>query len=275
MRNLLTWGFRGALVVLLAAISIAAKPAALGGRVALPERPHNSYVYDEDRLLSAQQVQFFNLLAEELYRKTGVGLAAALMDDIRHEDPRSYATNVAHTWGIGSKSDEGILIFVALKQKRRSVEVGYGAEGYLPDVLVERLQQKALVPAFRQGKYGDGIITLAYYLAQTVAKEKGVVLDIQGDMPQEEMPFPASSWIFIFLVILFLIFASRGGGRRGGNRRHDDSALWFLLGMMMNSGNHRGSRGGFGGGFGGGMGGGFGGGFGGGHFGGGGSGGSW
>ena len=239
-----------------------AAPWGIEGR--LPPRPQHSYLYDEDRLLNAQQAQYFNQLAEELYRKTGVGLAAALMDDIGISDARKYATETAHKWGVGGKTDEGILIFVALKQRRRSVEVGYGAEGYLPDVLVERLQQQTLIPAFRKEKYGEGVLQLAYSLAKVVAQEKGVTLNIgEANIPGEE-PMTLRGWIFIVIVIVLLLSA-RGNG-----------FFYFLLGALM-SGNHH-HRGGFGGGGFGGFGGrsrGFGGGFGGGRFGGGGSGGSW
>ncbi|HPW95305.1 MAG TPA: TPM domain-containing protein, partial [Fibrobacteraceae bacterium] len=119
--------------------------------------PVNSYVFDENRLLTTQETETFNLIAQELYNKTGVGLAAALYQDIGEEDPREFALKTAESFGIGKKGvDEGILIFVAMNQKRRSVEVGYGAEPYLPDVLVEKIQQQTLVPAFRQRKYGEG-----------------------------------------------------------------------------------------------------------------------
>jgi len=255
-------GIRKIIIVIIAMMTFAL--------AAGPERPRNSYVYDEDRLMTAQQVQFFNLLAEELYRKTGVGLAAALLDDVGQEDPRAFATNLAHRWGIGGKSDEGILIFVALKQRRRSVEVGYGAEGYLPDVLVERIQQKTLIPAFRQNKYGEGVVALAYYLAQTVAKEKGVVLEIEGNIEPEQQPMTLGGWIFILFVAMLLMMAYRRG--------HSYSMFGlfgYLMGMSQASKHNRRGPGGFGGGFGGGGFGGFGGGFGGGHFGGGGSGGSW
>jgi len=256
------------LLVLLLAIPVAAGFAV--NKKGLPKRPTNSYVYDEDRLLSKQDVQFFNALAEELYRKTKVGLAVALVHDIGFADFRDYAVKIAESWGVGSKNDEGILIFAAMKQHRRSVEVGYGAEGYLPDVLVERLQQKTIVPAFRIEKYGQGVITLAWEIAQVVAKEKGVTLEVNTDqLPQEEENSPFGLALIIF-VILFLFVSKNGGGRGNG-------CLWFLLGNALSnsSRSHHGPRGGFGGGFGGFGGGGFGGGFGGGHFGGGGSGGSW
>lgn len=233
----------------------------------LPARPVSSYVYDENRLMSAQEVQQFNLIAEELYRKAGVGLAAALMNDIGNNDYRDFAVRTAQNWGVGGKSNEGILIFVAQKQRRRSVEVGYGAEGYLPDALAERLQQATLVPAFRQQKYGTGILALAWEIAQVIAKEKNIQLNIGENPVPEESGVPARMVLFIMFVAFMLMMAKFSGGRGNG-------CLWFMLGNAIgNASRNSGSRGGFGGGFGGR--GGFGGGFGGGGFGGGGSGGSW
>ena len=233
-------------------ILLLAIPVAAGFKVnkaGLPKRPQNSYVLDEDRLLTKQEVQFINALSEELYRKAGFGLAVALIHDIGFADFRDYA-------------------FAAMKQRRRSVEVGYGAEGYLPDVLVERLQQKTIVPAFRVEKYGQGVITLAWEIAQVVAKEKGITIEVNTDqLPQEEENSPFGLALIIF-VILFLLVSKNGGGRGNG-------CLWFLLGNALSNSSRGHHRGGFGGGFGGFGGGGFGGGFGGGHFGGGGSGGSW
>ncbi|MBR3070524.1 TPM domain-containing protein [Fibrobacter sp.] len=253
------------LFVLLLAIPVAAGFSV--NKKGLPKRPQNSYVYDEDRLLTKQEVQFVNELAEQLYKKAGVGLAVALIHDIGYADFRDYALKIAESWGVGGKSNEGILIFAAMKQRRRSVEVGYGAEGYLPDVLVERLQQKTIVPAFKVEKYGQGVMQLAWEIAQVVAKEKGITLDVNTDqLPQEDDD--SSGLGLIIFVILFLLVAKNGGGRGNG-------CLWFLLGNALSNSSRGHHRGGFGGGFGGFGGGGFGGGFGGGSFGGGGSGGSW
>jgi len=242
------------------------------GERRIPPRPSNSYVYDENRLMTAQEVQQFNLIAEELYKKAGVGLAAALMNDIGNNDFRDYAVRTAQSWGVGGKSNEGIMIFISLKQRRRSVEVGYGAEGYLPDALVERLQQNSLIPAFRQQKYGTGVLALAWEIAQVVAKEKNIQLNIGENPLPEESGVPARMMLFIMFVAFMLMMAKFSGGRGNG-------CLWFMLGNAIgNAGRNNNSRGGFGGGFGGrgGFGGGFGGGgFGGGGFGGGGSGGSW
>ena len=205
-----------------------------------PPRPHNSYVYDENRLMSAQQVEYFNRLSEELYRKTGVAIAAALLDNIGHREARSYAFEIAEKWGIGGKSNEGVLIFAALKQRRRSVEVGYGAEGYLPDALVERLQQETLIPAFRKERYGEGVLLLALRIAKVVAHQKNVTLELGDNPVPEEEPMTVRGWIFIIFVFTVLFLMRGNLGRM------------LFLGMLLNGGRGHGrgfGGGGFGGGF--------------------------
>ena len=231
---------------------------------ALPKRPVNCYVYDENRLMSAQQVEFFNKLSDELYRKTGATIAAVLVDDIGRQDARMFALETAEHWGVGGKTNEGILIYVALKQRRRSVEVGYGAEGYLPDALVERLQQQTLIPAFRRERYGEGIVALAYSIAEVVAREKGVSLEIAAEKAPQEDPVTLREWIFIILIFGIVIALAAKGRRMdyipSGNSKHKKRMTGFGGGSF---GGYSGRGGRFSGGFGGG------------HFGGGGSGGSW
>ncbi|MDR1759628.1 MAG: TPM domain-containing protein [Fibrobacter sp.] len=236
--------------------------------VPVPPSPENGAVYDEARLLSAGETQIFNRIADVLYQQTGVAIAAAIFKDIGSEEARDFAGKVAHAWGVGGKTDEGILIFIALDQKRRSVEVGYGAEGYLPDALVERLQQETLVPAFRRQEYGNGILALAWSLAEAVAKEKNITLSadsIENFIPekrQSPQANPLVGLILIILIVIIIIKNNKRGGRPGGRIFIPPSVFGGGFGAGY-GGSRRGSApGSFGG-------------FGGGRFGGGGSGGSW
>lgn len=237
-----------------------------------PPRPATGVVYDDAGLLDSGSIQSVNALATELYAKTGFALGVAVLADIGDEDYRNAALATAQGWGLGQKGkDEAALIFIAIQQRRRSIEIGYGAEGYLPDALVERIQQQALVPAFRDKRYGAGIVNTIALISQVVAKEKGVELAAvpanvarpPARAPQNSLSTPAV-FLILFIIVVVSSIASRNSRRRG-----------VVGGAPF--------IGGFGGGFGGGMGGGsrgsgFGGGFGGfggGSFGGGGSGGDW
>ena len=180
----------------------------------LPEKPKNSLVYDEDRLMSAQQIGYFDELSSELFRKTGVIIAAVLVDDIESVNIHTYATRTAEKWELGGNSGNAILILSALKQRSKTVEIGTGAEPLLTKAHAERLQQELLVPAFRKDKYGEGVLALAYAISSEIAQQKKTALDIRPFIP-EETPMTVQGWIFIVVVFGLLIFIGRKGRRFG------------------------------------------------------------
>lgn len=243
-------------LALLAAQAVLAAPAV---RVRLPEAP-SRFLYDEPGVLSADERASIedSLMA---YYQQGIQIGVAIFSTI-HDDPiEDVSMALAEKWKPGRKdTDNGALIVVALEQHAMRIEVGYGLEGGLTDAISGRIIQGDMAPAFRQGRFGDGL--------------QHAISDIARVARGEAIPEPEHTqlppWVPLLLIVLLIIFisfvkrASRRAwtsGRRGGGGFYP----WF---------------GGFGGGGGGGGwsgGGGFGGGgsFGGGSFGGGGASGHW
>lgn len=220
----------------------------------IPTKPSNSFVYDENHLMSAQEIHLFNTLAEELHNKTGIDIACVLMNDIGKDGFQQFAAQTTKEWNLGGENQESILILVSQKQRKRSIETGSGVKEYLNDATIYKTQQKTLAPAFRQQKYGEGILAFAWNLAQISAQEKGATIDLDGSQfITEEKSVPARTILFIMLVAFLLLMSKFSGGRGNG-------CLWFLFGNVLES-KKESSRSGFGGGFGRGKGG-FGGGFG-------------
>ena len=164
------------------------------------------------------------------------------------------------------------MILLAVKDRQVWVEVGYDLEEFITDGFAGELSRKVMVPEFRQGAYGAGLLAGVQRIAGRIAERRNVTLEgapPQQDGPQGDDVGLGGSAIF-FLILLFIVLNMIGRTRR---RRR----FWGGLGPWSgwNSG-----VGPFGGGFGGGLGGGGGfgggfGGFGGGRSGGGGGGGSW
>ncbi len=167
-----------------------------------------------------------------------------------------YAIRLFEQTGVGQKSrDNGLLIVFAKTERRVRIEVGYDLEEFVTDGFAGDTIRQEMLPAFRGGDYGGGLLAGTTRVINRIAERRGVTLaDVPASAPEAEATSPARAlWLPILLVILFMVISMiRRGGPRSGVRR-------------------RGGWGGFGGPFIGGFGGGFGGGgFGGGGFGGGG-----
>jgi uncharacterized protein len=179
--------------------------------------------------------------------------------------------------GIGERAkDNGLLIVVAVEDRRVRIEVGYGLEGFVTDGYAGQTIRELILPAFRSGQYGPGLVAGTTRIINRIAEQRGVALQ---DVPPTQAParrdrnnngFPGA---LVFLIILFIVMMMSRGQRRRRRRWGGGSWSGWNSGVGPFGTGYGGFGGGFGG-FGGGGGGGFGG-FGGGRSGGGGASGGW
>jgi uncharacterized protein len=255
--------------------------------------PFNPIV-DNANVIDAETRLRLESIYRGLQQRGNIQYAVLTVNTTGDLDIFDYSLAVARGWGIGSKEGEkaGLLLVVAIQDRKYFTQVSRHIEGDLPDGLVGQIQRERLVPAFRQGNYSKGILDTVQAYAATLGAKRG--FSVEGideryayrDQPRYEAQPAKKSVSSICIGILVLVFilillssASRRGGRGGGGGCLQ-ALLWGSLFSNLSGGGRHSSGwggGGFGGGgFGGGGGGGFGGGFGGGgDFGGGGSGGSW
>lgn len=196
-----------------------------------------------------------------------------------YADIREYALKMFENGGrgIGDRGkDNGLLVVVAVEDRRVDIEVGYALEEFITDGFAGETIRKSMTPHFKNGDYGAGLVAGATRIINRIAERRGVTLQ---DVPQEvAAPERRSSgfpyWLII-LIIIVILSNRRGGGRR---RRGWGGGPWSGwnsgIGPFGGGGGFGGGFGGFGGGGFGGGGGGFGG-FGGGRGGGGGASGGW
>jgi len=240
----------------------------------LPAKP-DKLVNDYTGTLSASQIQQLEDKLVAFDDTTSTQIAIAIVKSVGDYDINDYTLQLGRKWGVGgNKKNNGVMIVVALGDRKISIQTGYGIEGALPDVYTNRIIENDIKPAFKAGDYFAGLD------AGTNSIIKLVKGEYKADAPKRGKKENGSAIPFlVIIIVIIIIIIKKGGGGRGGNQviggRGVANALFW---SMLFSGGGRGSGGGFGGGgFGGGSsggGGGFGG-FGGGSFGGGGSSGSW
>jgi uncharacterized protein len=224
-----------------------------------------------------------------LQTKTGDVVIVATVPTFQpYADIREYAVKMFenHGKGIGDRSkDNGVLIVVAVEDRKVGIEVGYGLEADITDGFAGQTIREVILPAFRQGRYGEGLLAGTTRIVNRIAETRGVTLEdvprtpaaTPDDSARERSPAGnVSGLIFFGLLILLILMSRRRRRRRWGPWGRGPWSGWNS-GVGPFGGGFGGSSGGFGGGFGGfggGGGGGFGG-FGGGRSGGGGASGGW
>ena len=235
------------------------------------QRP-TGYVNDFAHVLDANTVAQLENIAQQVDEKGKAQIAVVTVPSLEGSDIESYAVKLYKTWGIGYKgTDHGVLILLAVQDRRYRTEVGYGLEPILPDGKVGGFWREA-VPNLKTADYSGAILLVTTRIADVIAKDAG--FEISTDRTNlapvaAHEPERLSTGTIIFWIIVAVIVLATPIGR---------SLLWGLLfsSMLGRRGGYGGgsSGGGWGGGGFGGGGGGFGG-FGGGSSGGGGASGSW
>jgi uncharacterized protein len=181
-------------------------------------------------------------------RATGHQFALLTVPTLDGDVVEDFAVRAFETWKLGdAKRDDGLLLVVALEDRRMRIEVGYGLEGAVTDLFAGQVIRDVLTPAFREGRAAEGI-DKAFDLL--MAKAQGIEVGVPQPRARRGSGIGAGSVIFIVILILF--FSRFGGGGGGGRRRR--GGILFLPGGFGGGGfgGGGGGWGGGGGGFGGG-----------------------
>lgn len=222
-----------------------------------PEKP-SGHVNDLAGILSGSEQQRLEQMLRAYTDSTSNVFILLTLPSLEGRDIAALAQEVGQDWRSweGDRYN-GLIMVVAPNERRIRIEVGYGLEGAIPDIIAGQVIDRVIKPAFRQEAYFAGISQAFGLLMQAAAGEFDAVAKKRGNSSSD---FDLSSLFVLLIVAVFIIsriFGKRGGGGRGGRGGgrtigHDGVMTALLLDSMLNS--RRG--GGFGGGFGGGSGGG-------------------
>ena len=224
-----------------------------GGEI--PPKP-NTLVNDYANILTRGEVGALESMLVAYSDSTSNQIAIVIENSLDGEEPFTRSVNIAEAWGIGgAKRDNGVLLYIAIADRKMYIQVGRGLEGAITDLLTGRIIQNEITPYFKSGDYYEGIRGGTLAIMKAAAGE----YEAQKHSTRGRKGLPA--WMIILFVIIMIVItifrrSGGGGGTYGGTRGY------YGGGYVGGGGYSGGGGGGFGG-------------FGGGSFGGGGSGGSW
>ncbi|WP_414707919.1 TPM domain-containing protein [Pusillimonas sp.] len=146
---------------------------------------------------AAVQARLTQSLAE-LEQRKGAQIAVLMIPTTGDEAIEQYAVRAFEQWKLGRESvDDGILFLIAKDDRQLRIEVGYGLEGAVPDILAGRIIREQVVPRFQQGDFAGGV----------EAGVNSLIALVDG----EELPAPAAAEaaeaedVFGFLATLMIL----------------------------------------------------------------------
>ncbi|MCC6302209.1 MAG: TPM domain-containing protein [Gammaproteobacteria bacterium] len=222
MRAPATWAL--AAIALLGAAACLAAPAfpALSGRVV-----------DQAGILSADTRAELDQMLAAHERAGSNQVVVVTVDSLQGYAIEDYGYQLGRYWGIGREGrDNGVLLIVAPKEREVRIEVGYGLEGALTDVLAHNIIRTVILPRFRAGDMPGGV----------VAGTRAVLQAIDGayqPLPERDADTDrAGSFmsLFIFLTIAGEMLARLLRTRRVSAVLLGGGAVligWLVLGSLL------------------------------------------
>jgi uncharacterized protein len=212
--------------------------AARGEDWSPPPTPRE-WVTDETAFLSPGVRDSLNARLRAFQEATGHHVLVYVTQSLKGLAPEDYSVKAFAAWKVGRKDiDDGLVLFVFRDERKIRIEVGYGLEGTVPDVIASRIIREAIAPVLQKGDADAGITAGVDALLRTIGGETGgeaYAPVAPRHLRETQIPIPRPLLYLIgFLVLVFLI-------------THPSFALqllWIASSMQSGGGGWGGSDGG-------------------------------
>jgi len=195
------------------------------------------YVNDYANVIPDETV--LNAILQQIHNSGIAEYSIVTVNSLEGRDIESYSLNLAQGVLGDKEKNNGLLLVVAIEDKKYRFEVGRGLEATLNDAKVGRIGRTYLQDNFRAGDYAKGITEASLAVKSILLGEEDSAYYV-SNTPQVNMDYNTISNLFwfIFFIIFFILpilfsknknkkdrifnaalgaaFLFGGGGRRGG-----------------------------------------------------------
>lgn len=120
----------------------------------------NAPVIDQANILTANEKSQLDMQIRNLHEQGKAQIGIVIVPTTGQESIFDFAMRTAEQWKLGSaKQDNGLLIAVAINDRRLHIATGYGLEGVIPDIIANRIIRDQITPYFKANQYGQGLIS--------------------------------------------------------------------------------------------------------------------
>lgn len=164
----------------------------------VPDRPQG-HVNDYANVISLETKNQLEELLRIFAASTTNEIAVVTIPDLEGDTIEHYAVTLFEKWKIGNaKNDNGVLLLVSVNDRKLRIEVGYGLEGALPDILAKDIIETKITPSFKEGNYSLGILEGVRAIAEATQGEYQV-----ENVPSKSAPFNMNTLELLLIIGFF------------------------------------------------------------------------
>lgn len=185
--------------------------------------PLTGRVVDAANILSPQQKQQLTALSEQVQKDSTRQLVVATIPSLQGYPIEDYGYRLGRAWGIGQKdANNGIILLVAPNDRKVRIEVGYGLEPIMTDALSSVIVNQTILPRFRAGDMGGGVIAGAQAISEQlklpleaaeVRAKKVANASATHNNSNDSGPI-AIFWLIVLVFIILPMIVGRARGKR-------------------------------------------------------------
>src|SRR5437016_1879297 len=180
----------------------------------IPPKP-DRYFNDYASVVSKSVALRFNEELAQFERETSDQVVVAIFPKMQSDsDVADYTQRVAQAWGVGQKGRRnGVVLFAFIQDRKISIQVGYGLEGTLPDIVAYDIRANHISPYFKRGEYEQGLAVEIDLVCKAI---RGEYKGSGKTVTEEHRGGGAPSFVFYIIFVIALIVISRIMRRLGG-----------------------------------------------------------
>ncbi len=160
------------------------------------------FVNDYAGIFSFEEERELEDTLQKFFKQSGVQIGLALEESLQGMDVFDRAMLLARTWKIGQKdSNNGILVYIAIKERKYHILVARDMQGDLPDAMVGDMAKYEMVPYIKDDRYFEGCKSIINALKTVAGTGRAYVPSDVSDSESSGF-FPSSFWGWLTALIM-------------------------------------------------------------------------
>jgi tetratricopeptide (TPR) repeat protein len=147
------------------------------------------YVKDFAGALNTTTVERLSGVSAEVDQKAKAQIALVTIRTLEGDSVEDFANHLFQKWGAGHKgTDRGVMVLLAMQERKFWTKVGDGLEPILPDGKVLEFE-RGMVPLLRKGDYNSAVEQIVSQITRVIEQDSRVSIASLADIPGVPVDF--------------------------------------------------------------------------------------